>query len=72
MKRKIYKICLMPVLMLSAVNGHSEVVTGISEPFQFGSPSPPVPLSFLALAVTAGLIGIYTHISHARKRNEAV
>jgi hypothetical protein len=72
MKNKIYKICFMLLLMLSAVNVHSEVITGISEPFQFGSPPPSVPLSFLAMAVSAGLIGLYTYLRHFRIRKEAV
>jgi hypothetical protein len=72
MKNKIAKICFMLVLVLSAVNAHSEVITGISEPFQFGSPPPSVPLSFLAFAVAAGLIGLYSYFRHFRSRKEAV
>jgi hypothetical protein len=72
MKNKIYKICLMLLLLLSAVNVRSEVIIGISEPFQFGSPPPSVPLSFLAFAVTAGLMGLYTYFRHLRSKREVV
>jgi hypothetical protein len=71
MKHKIYKICLMLIIVLSAVNVRSEVITGVSEPFQFGSPES-VPLSFLAFAVSAGLIGLYTFLRHFRIRKQAV
>jgi hypothetical protein len=72
MKNKIYKICFLLLLVFSAVNVRSEVITGISEPFQFGSPPPSVPLSYRALAVSAGLIGFYTYFRHFRTRKEAV
>lgn len=62
MKNKIYKICSVLIILLSALNARSEEVIGISDPFQFGSPTPAdVPISPIAILIGAGLIGLYSY-----------
>jgi len=47
------------VAVLITVSSRAEVITGTSDPFQFGSPIL-VPLSIFALVLSAGLIVFYT------------
>jgi len=47
------------ISLLITFSSRAEVITGTSEPFQFGSPIL-VPLSILALFLSAGLIVFYT------------
>ena len=48
------------IFLLIAVSSRAEVITGTSDPFQFGSPPVMVSLSILALALSGGLILYYT------------
>ncbi len=61
MKNKTF-ICTLIALLMSFTS-RSEVITGTSEPFQFGSPIL-VPLSILALVLSGGLIVFYTVKRH--------
>lgn len=45
------------IALLISFTSRAEVITGTSEPFQFGSPL--VPLSILALVLSAGFIVFY-------------
>ncbi len=47
------------ISLLITFRSRAEVITGTSEPFQFGSPIL-VPLSILALFLSAGFIVFYT------------
>jgi hypothetical protein len=72
MKNKIYKICSVLIIFLSAMSARSEVIVGISDPFQFGS-SAIIPLSPLALIIPALMIGLFTYWRYFNsKRKEAV
>lgn len=64
----------MLVIVLSAMNVRSEVIIGISDPFQFGSPTPAqVPISPVAFLIAAGLIGLYSFWRYYNsKRKETV
>ncbi len=55
----IIKISFLLVLFLSAISAKSAVIQGQSDPFPLDT-SLPVPLTWFALAVLAGLIGAYT------------
>jgi hypothetical protein len=73
MKNKIYKICPMLIILLSAMNVRSEVIIGISGPFQFGDTSVTIPLSPLAIVIPILMIGLFTYWRYFHiKRNEAV
>ncbi len=74
MKNKIYKVCSVVIILLSALNVRSEVIIGISGPFQFGSPTPVlVPISPVAFITAAGLIGLYSFwLYFNSKRKETV
>lgn len=63
MKNNIYKILFILITFLSAFKVQGEIVIGISDPFQFGTPIQPpsgVPLGPLAYIISAGLVGLYT------------
>lgn len=73
MKNKIFKICSVLIILLSAMNARSEVIVGISDPFQFGDDSVTIPLSPLALIIPILMIGLFTYWRYFHiKRNEAV
>jgi hypothetical protein len=73
MKSQIYKICSVLIILLSALNARSEVIVGISDPFQFGDTSVTIPLSPLALIIPALMIGLFTYWRYFNsKRKEAV
>ena len=73
MKNKIYKICFMLIVVLSAMNVQGEVIVGISDPFVFGSTGVALPLSPVALIIAAGLIGLFISWRYLRSRkNETV
>lgn len=57
MKNKAFLLTFIASLL--ALTSRAEVLTETSEPFQFGSPIL-VPLSILALFLSAGLIVFYT------------
>ncbi|MFP4064371.1 MAG: hypothetical protein ACLFN2_07795 [Bacteroidales bacterium] len=57
MKNKAFLCTLIAILI--AVSSHAEVLTETSNPFQFGS-MVLVPLSILAIVLTAGLVVYYT------------
>lgn len=71
MKTKIYTLLIMLALLLPAATLHGEVITGTSDPFIFGDPIPPVPLSPLALAFAAILIGFFFYRSYLNKKKQA-
>jgi uncharacterized membrane protein len=75
MKNKIYKISSVLIIVLSAINARSEVIIGISDPFQFGpdTSSVAIPLSPLALIIPILMIALYTYWRYIHnKRKEAV
>jgi len=73
MKNKIYKVCFMLVIVLSAMNVRGEVIIGVSDPFQFGDTPVTIPLSPLALVIPILMIGLFTYWRYFHiKRNEAV
>jgi hypothetical protein len=73
MKNKIYTICPMLIILLSAMNARSEVIIGVSDPFQFGDTAVTIPLSPLALVIPILMIGLFTYWRYFHvKRNEAV
>jgi len=64
------KISFLLLLILSAFSASGAVIQGTSGPFPFGGGAPPVPVSFLALAISAGLIGSYSLWRHFRQRGK--
>lgn len=71
MKIKIYTLLTMLTVLLPAATLHSEVITGISEPFIFGDPPPPpVPLSPITLVVVAFLIGIFVYRGYLSNKKQ--
>jgi len=69
MKFKIYTLLITLAMLLPAVTLRSEVITGISDPFTFGSP-PPVPLSPWALVFAALLIGFFVYRQYLGKKKK--
>jgi len=69
MKFKIYTLLITLAMLLPAVTLRSEVITGTSELFTFGSP-PPVPLSPWALVLAALLIGFFVYRQYLGKRKQ--
>ena len=63
------KTGLLLVLILSAQNAHSVVIQGQSDPFPLDT-SLPVPLTWMAMTVFAGLIGGYTLFKGLRSRKK--
>ncbi len=61
------KTGLLLVLILSALNANGAVIQGQSDPFPLDT-SLPVPLTWLAMTVFAGLIGGYTLFRGLRSR----
>jgi hypothetical protein len=69
MKTKIYTMLIM-LALLPAATLHSEVITGISDPFIFGDPPPSVPLSPITLVVVAFLIGIFVYRGYLSNKKQ--
>ncbi len=63
-------ISFLLLLFVSAFSANGAVIQGQSNPFPLDTSSP-VPVSLVALAVFAGLIGIYTLLRIVRSRKKA-
>ncbi len=64
------KISFLLLLILSAFSASGAVIQGTSGPFPLDTSSA-VPVSWIALAVSAGLIGTYTVFRRVRSGKKA-
>lgn len=71
MKAHLYKLLMLLAVFMPTVTLRAEEVTGISDPFVFGSPVA-TPLSSLPLVVVFMLIGVLVILHYYRTKKQAL